>query len=77
MHKSRTRMDCRLPIVSTVTANLKSWLAGTFHGVSPQHLESYFDEFTFHFNRRFHRAVSFRTQLGLGSIHVGPTYRSL
>ena len=77
MLKRRTRMDSWLPMVSTVAANLKSWLAGTFHGVSPQHLQAYLDEFTFRFNRRFHRAVSFRTLLGLGSIHVGPTYRSL
>ena len=31
----------------------------------------------FRFNRRFYRAVSFRTLLGLGSIRLGPTYRSL
>jgi hypothetical protein len=74
---NRSRMDAWLPMVSTVTANLKTWLDGTFHGVRPQHLQAYLNEFMFRFNRRFYRAVSFRTLLGLGSIHVGPTYRSL
>lgn len=45
MRRSRTRMDSLRPMVSTVTANLKSWLVGTFHGVSPQHLQAYLDEF--------------------------------
>lgn len=74
---NRARMDAWLPLVSAVTANLKAWLDGTFHGVGKQHLQAYLNEFMFRFNRRFYRAVSFRTLLGLGSIRLGPTYRSL
>ena len=74
---NRARMDAWLPLVSTVTANLKTWLDGTFHGVSKPHLQAYLDEFTFRFNRRFYRPMSFRTLLGLGIHRTGPTYRGL
>ncbi len=77
MRGSRSRMDAWLPMLSTVTANLKTWLAGTFHGVSAQHLQTYLDEFAFRFNRRFHRAVSFRTLLSLGINRSGPTYQDI
>ncbi|EQD79625.1 putative transposase, partial [mine drainage metagenome] len=43
-----------LPIVHLVFSNLKTWLRGTHHGVSPQHLQAYLNEFTFRFNRRFY-----------------------
>ena len=33
--------------------NLKTWLRGTFHGVSPKHLHRYLDEFVFRFNLRW------------------------
>jgi hypothetical protein len=71
------KMDAYLPMVSTVTANLKAWIDGTFHGVRKQHLQAYLNEFMFRFNRRFYRAVSFRTLLGLGVHRAGPTYREL
>jgi hypothetical protein len=32
--------DAFLPIVHPVFSNLKSWLNGTHHGVSPQHLQA-------------------------------------
>jgi hypothetical protein len=73
----RARMDAWLPMLSTVTANLKAWLDGTFHGVTKPHLQAYLNEFMFRFNRRFYRAVSFRTLLGLGVHRTGPTYRGL
>lgn len=72
-----SRIDAWLPLVSTVTGMLKAWLDGTFHGVGKQHLQAYLNEFMFRFNRRFHRALSFRTLLGLGAVRLGPTYRSL
>ena len=46
--------DDFLPIVHLVFANLKTWLNGTHHGVSHQHLQAYLNEFTFRFNRRFY-----------------------
>jgi len=73
----RNRMDSWLPMLSTVTANLKAWLDGTFHGVTKPHLQAYLNEFMFRFNRRFYRAKSFRTLLGLGVHRIGPTYRGL
>lgn len=74
---NRARMDAWLPLVSAVTANLKAWLDGTFHGVSKPHLQTYLNEFMFRFNRRFFRPMSFRTLLGLGLRRTGPTYRGL
>lgn len=50
---------------------------GIKRGVGKQHLQAYLNEFMFRFNRRFHRALSFRTLLGLGSVRLAPTYRSL
>lgn len=41
-----------LPWVHTVFANLKSWLRGTFHGVSRRHLGRYLHEFVYRFDRR-------------------------
>jgi len=43
-----------LPIIHLVFSNLKSWLRGIHHGVSPQHLQAYLNECTFRFNRRFY-----------------------
>jgi len=34
-------------------SNLKTWLRGTFHGVSLKHLARYLDEYVYRFNRRF------------------------
>jgi hypothetical protein len=39
--------------------NLKTWLRGTFHGVSPKHLQRYLDEFVFRFERRWQEAELF------------------
>ncbi len=70
----RTKMDSTIPMISLVTANLKTWIDGTFHGVRKQHLQAYLDEFTFRFNRRFYRSVSFRSLLDLGTLNTGPAY---
>ena len=40
-----------LPIVHLVFANLKSWLLGCHHGVSPQHLQAHLNEYAFRFDR--------------------------
>ena len=42
----------RLPLIHIQFANLKSWIAGTFHDVSPKHLPSYLQEWNYQFNRR-------------------------
>ena len=48
-----------LPWADTVFGNLKTWLRGTFHGVSPKHLQSYLDESVFRFDRRWKEKNSF------------------
>ena len=36
-----------------MAALVKRWILGTHHGsVQPEHLDAYFDEFVFRFNRR-------------------------
>lgn len=66
-----------LPIIHLVFSNLKSWLRGCHHGVSPKHLQAYLNEFTFRFNRRFYPFNAFRSLLGIGGEVAGPTYAEL
>jgi hypothetical protein len=66
-----------LPIIHLVFSNLKSWLRGCHHGVSPQHLQAYLNEFTFRFNRRFYPFNAFRSLLGIGANGEAPTYAAL
>jgi transposase-like protein len=48
-----------LPWAHSVFGNLKTWLRGTFHGVSPKHLQRYLDEFSYRFDRRWHESELF------------------
>ena len=48
-----------LPWAHTVFGNLKTWLRGAYHGVSPKHLQRYLNEFQFRFNKRWHEADLF------------------
>ena len=48
-----------LPWAHTVFGNLKTWLRGAYHGVSPKHLQRYLNEFQFRFNQRWHEADLF------------------
>jgi transposase-like protein len=66
-----------LPIVHLVFSNLKTWLTGTHHGVSPHHLQAYLNEFTFRFNRRFYPFNAFRSLLGIAGGAAAPTYDGL
>jgi transposase-like protein len=58
-------------------SNLKAWLMGTHHGVSPKHLQPYLDEFAFRFNRRRTPMAAFQTLLGIGSRVQTVTYNML
>ena len=69
--------DDFLPISHLIFSNLKSWLRGCHHGVSPQHLQAYLNEFTFRFNRRFYPFNAFRSLLGISGQAVAPTYDGL
>lgn len=77
MYGDPKKAEDYLPIVHLVFGNLKSWLRGCHHGVSPQHLQAYLNEFAFRFNRRFYPFNSFRSLLGIGGRRAGPTYEGL
>jgi hypothetical protein len=42
-----------LKMLHTVISNVKAYIQGTYHGLGSKHLQSYFDEYCFRFNRRF------------------------
>lgn len=65
------------PHIHRIFSNLKSWLIGTHHGVSPQHLPAYLNEYVFRFNRRGTPMAAFQTVLGLTAQRHGPTYEGL
>ncbi len=41
-----------MPIVHVLFSNVKTWLNGTYHGVSAKHLPRYAREWNYRFNRR-------------------------
>ena len=41
-----------LPLVHLQFNNFKSWVKGTFHGVSKKYMQAYLDEWNYRFNRR-------------------------
>ena len=49
----RSPWEAILPWVHRIFGNLKTWLRGTFHGVSGKHLPRYLDEFVYRFDRRW------------------------
>ncbi|MFC2016161.1 IS1595 family transposase [Chloroflexota bacterium] len=63
--------------IHRVFSNLKTWLIGTHHGVSKQHLQAYLNEYAFRFNRRKTPMAAFQTVLGLTKERLGPTYKGL
>lgn len=77
MKGSAQKAEKHLPLIHLVFSNLKTWVNGTHHGVSQQHLQAYLNEFVFRFNRRFYPMNSFNSILGLASRTVPPTYQQL
>jgi len=77
MDGDHEKADAWLPMIHIVFSNLKTWLLGTHHGVSPQHLQSYLDEYVFRFNRRFYPFNAFNSVLGIGAQDRSLTYREL
>lgn len=65
------RAHQRAPHIHRAFSNLKTWLAGTYHGVEPKYLQSYLDEYVFRFNRRNTPMAAFQTLLGI-STQKGP-----
>jgi transposase-like protein len=72
-----SKTDAALPMVHLVFSNLKTWLLGTHHGVSPHHLPAYLNEFTFRFNRRFYPMGAIDSVLGIMANIPGRTYKDL
>jgi transposase-like protein len=71
------RTEAHLPMIHIAFSNLKTWLLGTHHGVSHQHLQAYLNEFVFRFNRRFYPMTAFNSVLGLAANAKEPTYEML
>lgn len=71
------RASAILPHIHRIFSNLKTWLLGTHHGVSQQHLPAYLNEYVFRFNRRKTPMAAFQTALGLIAERKGPTYKGL
>jgi transposase-like protein len=69
--------DAVLPIVHVLFSNVKTWLNGTFHGVSTKHLPRYAREWNYRFNRR--RRIADLTDFLLRRAATRPTitYRQL
>jgi len=63
-----------LPRVHRIISNLKTWLRGTYRGVSDHQMQVYLDEFVFRFNRRRTPMAAFQTLLGIGSRRPPTTY---
>jgi len=47
----------KLKLVHILIGNAKSFIRGTYHGVSHKHLQSYLSEFCYRFNRRFNELL--------------------
>ena len=73
----QSRTDESLPLIHLVFSNLKAWLLGTHHSVSPRHLPAYLNEFVFRFNRRFYPMTAVNSLLGIAMRTTGPTKKAL
>jgi transposase-like protein len=71
------KTDKHLPMIHIAFGNLDAWLLGTHHGVSPQHLPAYLNEYVFRFNRRFWPMAAFDSVLGIAVRTAAPTYEEL
>ncbi len=77
LNGSPEKAEKHLPLIHLVFSNLKTWINGTHHGVSQQHLQAYLNEYVFRFNRRFYPMNSFNSILGIACRTVPPTYAAL
>jgi transposase-like protein len=67
----------KLPLIHLIFSNLKAWILGTHHGVSPKHLQAYLNEFVFRFNRRFYPMSAFHSLLNIAVEVQAPEYQEL
>ena len=61
----------------TFVANLKRMILGTYHSVSPKHLDSYLAEFSYRANRRWLEANLFDRLINTAVVSKAVTYREL
>jgi len=47
----------------TIISNAKAFIAGTYHGLEPKHLQAYLDEYCYRFNRRMFKGQLFNRLL--------------
>ena len=66
-----------LPWVHTLIGNVKTFLRGTYHGVSHKHLQHYLDEFCYRHNRRFRGSEMFQRILAAALVAPIITYAEL
>jgi len=66
-----------LPWAHTIFSNLKTWLRGTYHGVSKKHLDRYLQEFVYRFNRRGIERTLFEQVISAAAIAPPLTYGQL
>ncbi|TAL04356.1 MAG: IS1595 family transposase [Verrucomicrobia bacterium] len=72
------KAEGHLPMIHLLFSNLKTWILGTHHGaIAEKHLQSYLNEFTFRFNRRFYPMTAFNSVLGIAARTTAPTYDEL
>ena len=81
-HRRRVHGDPRravqiLPWVHRIAGNLKTWLRGTFHGVSGKHLQRYLDEFAYRLEHRWREHELFDLVLGRAAAATPLTYGAL
>ncbi len=61
----------------TVISNAKAFIGGTFHGLGPKHLQYYFAEFCYRFNRRKFKGQLFNRLLNACVSTTTVTYNQL
>ena len=66
-----------LPWIHRIFSNLKAWEIGVYHGLRAKHLQSYLDEFVYHFNRRRNLHAGLRSLLKLAIKRKSLNYKIL
>ena len=56
---------------------MKTWIQGTYHGVSLKKLQAYLNEYVFRFNWRFYPMSGFHSVLSIAMEVEGPEYEDL
>jgi transposase-like protein len=62
-HSSASEQQPPLKWIQTLMGNVKTTIAGVFHGVSRKHLQRFLDEYCFRFNRRHNERELFERLL--------------